>query len=179
MVTSSENSAVTGAAVTLELAKQHLNIEADFTHDDVLIQSYIQAATEEAEGYCGRYLFRQRVYELDGFDVVSVECFAVASVVSVQYLSGETDYTDLPADNYQLDKTDNSTVCITFKGDLPALDYPGDAAVVVTLATACPDTVKSAILLRIGDLYMRREDRGTGTADTAWLSLMRPYRSKF
>jgi hypothetical protein len=32
------------AYTTLELAKQHLNLESDFTDDDALIQQYINAA---------------------------------------------------------------------------------------------------------------------------------------
>jgi hypothetical protein len=174
----------TGTAVTLELAKKHLNIEADFTDDDELIGVYIDAAVQDAENYTGHPLFQIVKVYLNNFLLpLVIPAFADASVTEVTYAvdnGGVVTYEVLPEVNYQLSKLNNSAVDLVFKGDdLPALLPDNDKAVIVELATSCPSKVKAGILLRIGDLYLRREDRATGSSSTAVLDLWRDYRSNW
>jgi hypothetical protein len=178
MVTAVEIYPMDGEAVTLERAKRHLNIEPDFVLFDETVTEQRDAATVEAETYCGP-LFQQYVVNLDGFDAVELCCAATAVVVSVKYLSGETDYTTLDAANYYLTRVNNNKVRLAFKGALPELEFPGDAAVVATINSSCPAPVAAGILLRIGDLFARREDRNAESSGTAVMNLWRPYRKSY
>lgn len=163
--------------VTLALAKAHLNIEADFVLDDVLIGVYIAGAVAEAKGSAGHALYQTRVWSLDNFDqVCHGAAFADAVIDKIEVMDSEGAYSDLPEANYWARKVDNYRMELNFIGDdLPELPE-NDAAVKVTITTTCPDDVISGILLRIGDMYLRREDRSTGDASTAVQNLWRPYR---
>lgn len=167
----------TGTAVTLERAKQHLNIEEDFTMDDELIQEYIDAAQASCENYIGRPLYENRVYYPDGFVDFEFEAWATAAV-TVQYAVEDeegTGYDELPSANFIVNAA-KSTAKIRFTGGLPELIEGATRPVKVLVATACPKPVASAILLVVGDLYARREDRGEVGHNSAANSLCRPYK---
>jgi hypothetical protein len=183
MITENEIIPATGEAVTLEQAKQHLNIDADFTLDDALITVYRDAALNEAETFTGHALFQDRIWWLDNFDTVEACCFAKAAITAIQYVTGENEeglvYENLPEENYRFFKVTNDAVKLEFVGTLPVLVLENDNNVKVTFSTTCPDAVRVGMLLRIGDFYLRREDRGTSSASTAVMDLWRAYRSKY
>jgi len=156
--------------------------DADFTDDDTVIESYLEAAIAWAENYIGRgSLFESRVYNLDNF--TGNNDFLVkadASVTALQYAAyndvEEIEWLDLPVDNYLFSKLNNESCRLWFQGSLPLLPSGLTHSVIVTVAVVCPATVRSAILLRVGDMYIRREDRGEGNNTTIAESLMRAYK---
>jgi hypothetical protein len=169
-----------GTPVTLALAKQHLNLEADFVEQDDLIQVYVDAAGNAAENYVGHALFEDRAYFRCDFADFEFEAWADAAPVSVEYIpSGAEDYTALPAENYAFRKIGASTCAIAFKGTLPEVLVDSETAVKVTISTTCPAAVKNGILLMVGDAFERREDRNLVGNNSAALNLMRPYKKHF
>ena len=84
-------------------------------------------------------------------------------------------YEALEPENFIVNKA-KSTAKIRFTGDLPQLMEGVTRPVKVLVATTCPKPVVSAILLVVGDLYARREDRGEVGHNSAANSLCRPYK---
>lgn len=161
-----------------------LRIEPEYNVDDALITQYVAAATEWAKQYLGRPLAYTLVVDLDAFGVDAVEfgCLPDASLTKIEYVSNEAgEYSVLPADNYTFKQVFNAghTYSVSFRGDLPALPSGNNSAVRIVMACACPEPVRSAILLRLADLYERREDRNVDEASSASVSLMRPYKQNY
>lgn len=64
--------APTGEPVSLAECKSAMNVDADLTADDALIQAYISGAREDVEAYCNRSLLTQQwCLTLDSFMDVS------------------------------------------------------------------------------------------------------------
>ena len=167
--------------ITLEQAKANLNLEADFTEDDALIEGYIEAAQSECVAYICRPLGYALVLDCNNFDGFEVEALDVAALGTVQYLpEGETEYADLPAENVKFQKRYGGNVYqVSFKATdahpLPVLAV-SDAAVRLTVNVTCPASVRQGMLLRITDFYEKREDRGEIGNNSASRSLWRPFR---
>lgn len=87
-------------AVTLDEVKQYLRV--DGTQDDEMLGTYILAATEYLEQYCGRKFITQTAeFHLDGFGRFNDEKLialgeGVHDGYKGDYLSGGADYIDLP-----------------------------------------------------------------------------------
>ncbi len=169
---------ITETPVTLERAKKHLQLESDFTDDDELIQGCIDGAVSDREGYLDRELYEQRVYYPSAFCGFDMEAWADASATVEYAVPNEdegVDYETLPSENYIFRKLGASTCRIDFRGELPVL--PSVARPVrITVNTTCPKAVVAAILLVIGDLYERREDRGGVGNNSAANNLCRNFR---
>ncbi|OIQ16551.1 MAG: hypothetical protein BM557_09560 [Flavobacterium sp. MedPE-SWcel] len=170
--------------VSLDEAKKHLNIEADFEDDDAYIESAIQAAQDDAVNYLNRSLTGVLSLELNDFNAVELQALRDAVVDSIQYLpEGSNEYVDLPTENYTFRRRFIGDINdLAFKSvtgiQLPEL-AEGDAVVKVVINTSCPKAVKQGIYLRIADFYERREDRNGITTNTAALSLWRSYKTQW
>ena len=169
--------------ITLELAKQQLKIESDFTEEDTLIQGYIAAAIEVVENYLGRAIHpRTFTMELDKFDaeIEFAKCWETDAIQELVYYStGETTTTVLDPTVYVL--RNSSTInckLLKFKTITPT-DVRDDAVKItitqgLTVETI-PAPLKQAMLLILSDMYEKRDDREIGVNSSA-NALMRPYR---
>lgn len=171
---------VTVAPVSLALAKKHLNVDADFTDDDEIIQMYIDGACDEAVSVMGRPLAENRVYPRTGFVLFDFTAYAKASVTSVKYAfineDSEIEYATLPVEDYLVRPLNNYTAEISFKGTLPVLPSGVENPVIINVSTECPANVINGILLKVGKAYERREDTTYNVTDTAALNAWRAYR---
>lgn len=169
--------------VTLAIAKKHLKLSASSTSEDDLIQGYIDAATADIQNYINRSInSREFVLEASQFETlpfsVNNDNDAVAKIE--YYAPGETVVTALDVAGYKLRPGDVvGTKSIKFI-DAPVTEKR-DNAVIITInqgytAEDLPTPLKQAILLLIGDMYERREDRGEIGYNRAAYALARPYR---
>lgn len=166
--------------ISLELAKAHLRIEADYTDDDMLIGLQIKAAQKAAENYMQRAVgLRQLVITMDVFQNVVFEGSSNDLIEEVEYYEPDAvDLTVMAQELYKLRKSGLETFEIQFS-ELPEVDNI-EGAVIITVSQGytpeeCPEDIQSAMLLMIGDMYERREDREQGN-NPASVNLMRPYR---
>lgn len=168
--------------VLLAQVKKHLKVDADFTEEDDLIETYIGSAQANAEGYIGKAVGSQKlVIVLPGFEPVIFASSLNDSVEKVEYYpDGSETLEILPEGSYILSKHSLEAWELKFKEPLPAASIRVDA-VKVTIkrgfsSSDCPKPIKQAILLMVGDAYERREDRGEVGYNSASTSLMRQYR---
>jgi hypothetical protein len=89
------------------------------------------------------------------------------------------EYVELPVEKYEVTKSEDEKILITFGEDLPEL-IPGDEAVKVTLisgynANNCPPLIKRALKLMISDFDTYREDRN-GSFETVAYKYLRLYK---
>jgi len=168
-----------GVAVSLELAKKHLNIEADYTEDDDLLNLYIAQGEGFVQGYTGRPLFGTMQYKASGFN--AFEFIGVPKILSttVSYLHlndiGELESIDLPSENFTVVDMNNAML-VNFTGTLPVPVLDNPAAVTVIFSFGPPPEMIGAVLLKVGESYAFRENRPvTGTNDAVY-NLCRNYR---
>jgi len=171
---------VQGEAVSLDLAKKHLNIEADYHDDDELIQGYIASAVDFVEGYTGRPLIFETVYNSVGFKEFCFSAIAKYEGTTIQYIGvndvGESEVLDLPIENYQIDNTRSlSDFIIGYQSPLPVL-FPDIENVIVKVRSGCPAALKHAVLLKVGEAYAFRENRPVNGVNNSVYNLCRNYR---
>jgi len=169
--------------LTLEKGKKQLRIEASYVAEDDTIQSCIDAAQVACQDYINRSIAeRNFIIECDSFsDKETFQRNYENDVIDkVEYYApGATEKTLLPADQYQLRKS-NVIECfdINFLSK-PETDERSDA-VIITIkqgfsTESCPSSILQAIKLRLADFYEIREDRNQGNT-LASNNLLRPYR---
>lgn len=169
--------------LTLEQGKKHLRVEADFTDEDTLIESYIEAAQVACQDFINRSIAeRTFVMELDSFTspITFERNYENDVITKIEYYApGDEELTVLGPSEYQLRKS-NVAECFDIKFvSLPETEKRDDA-VIITLAqgfdtASCPKPILQAIKLRLSAFYDYREDRPQGF-DTASNNLLRPYR---
>lgn len=167
--------------VTLAQAKKQLRIESDFTDEDELIQSYIDASVEASENYMSNHLLKKTMtITLDKFQSsVTFEAFPLRGIASVKYWSSTEEVT-MQDTNYYTTSLNKKQTILHFKTIPDVVDERFDAVTIVinigyATASAIPKPIVQAVKLQISDMYERREDR-PGAILTAAQSLMRPYR---
>ncbi len=168
--------------VSLAKAKKHLRIEPGFTDEDDLIQDYIDAAIVASENFIGGHILeKDMTIKMNAFDnPLSFEAFPLQSVTSVKYfpIDGGDEQT-LDAAKYSLTNASAKVFALRFKETTPATAERFDAVTVVVKignpSGKTPKPIQQAILLQLGDMYERREDR-TEVIATAAMSLLRPYK---
>lgn len=164
--------------VTLDQAKEHLRI--DFDSEDTLIRTYISAARAHCEAYLGYALIDQTIK-------VTFDCFApYLSMMGPLADDGITSVTY--RNSSHVDRTVLATQYTTTSGRnlrlYPATDndWPTDVAttpgpVVVEYAAKADvtDNVRTAILMKITELYENRHDtvKRYPTASEKFLDLER------
>ena len=180
MVINAQFTPETLAVVTLAQAKKQLRIEAAFTDEDELIQSYIDAAVVNCENFIGGHIIPgDLVISYDKFESpVVFEAFPLKTITSVKYFAADVE-TTLAPEKYSLTKQSEKVFKLRFKEDTPSTDKRFDA---VTITIACgfaenaiPKPIIQAIKLQIADMYEIREDRKE-LLSTAAMSLLRPYK---
>jgi uncharacterized phiE125 gp8 family phage protein len=183
MVTDVKFEAVAGfEVISLDKIKKHLRIETSYNDEDDLIQSYLEAAIEASENYMGGHIVeKDMVIKLDSFDSPLVfEAFPLQSIASVKYFyKNEDAQKTMDPSLYALTSANQKVYNLNFKESLPELKTQFDA-VTITLKVGfvngkVPKTIVQAVLLKIGDLYERREDRSE-MISLASQSLLRPYK---
>lgn len=149
--------------VTLDEAKTHLRVTA--TDEDELIFDLIRGATYWAENYTRtRVLTQTWKYFLDKFpgDIIKLPYPPVASVTHVKYYNSSNVQTTLVEDtDYRVD-TDSEPARIEPINAWPAT-Y--DKVIPIEIQFVCgythpdlvEDPIKSAIKLRMADLYENRQ----------------------
>lgn len=159
--------------VTLAEAKSHCRV--DISTDDVLIQTYIDAATEKAQAELQRAIITQtrRVY-LDAFDGDEIELPypKLQSVTSVKYYDANGVLQTLSPGSYFVDdKAIVGSVVLWSGSSWPATaDRPNAVEIEYVCgygaASAVPKCVKVAILHLVAHWYENRETVVTGTIVT-------------
>jgi len=145
--------------VTLAEAKKHLNIENSFTDDDSYITQLIKEATSNAENYIdGDIAFTSNVYTLFDFggSIITIDSSPLILVSAFSYLDSDNNAT--PLDPTDLDimriqeghqkfiiRLENH---ISTTNELTVTFTSG-----YTTAADCPEALKRAVLLQIGDWY--------------------------
>lgn len=174
--------------VTLAKAKKQLRLETSFTEEDTLITDYIDAATEAAQDYLNKKLYKGVLtFECTGF--TNPFLFSQSddndTVASVKYYAKDGDGTMLSTvvdTTYKLRKS-SSIGCkeIKFTEDAPALETRDDAVIIKInqgFAVAdLPKPIYQAIMLMVTSMYEKREDIGEIGNNQASRNLMRPYRN--
>lgn len=175
--------------VTLTEAKAHLKV--DFTEEDTLIEMYIAAARDYAEKYCNRALMTQTI-------VQSINCFPpyrtadpyrkirlyrtpVQELVAIRYVDSEGNDASLDLTKVVLSKIAIPAVISPKSGE----NWPTTAIQVGAIeieytagiadVAKVPPTIKSAVLLLVGEMYERRENF-VKTMPDAVKYLLHPYR---
>lgn len=164
-----------GAAEPVSLTEAKAQLRVDYSADDTLIESLVSAARHDCENYLYTSLIPQRRKAL--FD-----CFGpltmmgpVGSVESVQYLNTDGTLTTLASEEYRV--VEDIVLRIEPVESWPATSG-GKGNVTVTYTTeagAISPVVKTAILLKVGDMYANREDptRAKSTLSNNMLDLER------
>jgi uncharacterized phiE125 gp8 family phage protein len=168
--------------VSLALAKSQLRLESSYTFEDVLIGSYIDAAIKDSENYTGGFI-NPAVVTLNYSEFESeivLEQYPVSSITAVRYLpeDGSAELT-LASDKYELLLKNGKQYTIAFADDLPQTIKNNKAVTIVLAAgltaNTIPPPVIQAVLLKISDMYERREDRMEVPLTIAD-KLLRPYK---
>lgn len=156
--------------ITIEEAKQHLRV--DFDDDDVLIETYVKAATAYAESFMGRSLGDQTWdYTIDAYPADGVlELPRPPLLEVVQFDDGNS-----PSfDDYEVDLA-GSRIYLPVGGTWPTSTLSANVARIrfragyVDLSASpvvgeVPDDIRNAILLIVGSLYAYRETMVIGQA---------------
>lgn len=164
--------------VSLPMAKKHLRIEPAFTDEDDLIAAYIDAAVSYCEMFIGGFLSGTATIKMDDLPLrTKLLLYPVKAITSVSYYpANESTAVTVEPTSYGLMGVDKASY-FNFNTDIPKLFERPDA---VTLEVevgyeTIPKPIVQAVLLMIGDMYERREDRGE-VISTAADKLLRPYK---
>lgn len=170
-----------GEPISLAEAKLHLRV--DFDDDDSLIQVLISAACQAAETLTNRQLITARwrmvldsfpgpslmgvpagqTFTLPGHAVLLPKS-PVASVVEIRYLDMAGAWQVMPAANYTVDSVCEPARITPVFGQIWPIAMPQIGAVSVIFdagygnASAVPEGIKTWIKLRVGSLYVHREE---------------------
>lgn len=181
-------------ALTTTEVKNYLRVDSDA--EDTLIGVLIDAATNMAEHYLGRFLLTTIVEEFydffpvnkigvepfraDGRNIIYLGRGPVQSVSQVKYIDGNGDEQWVDPVNYRVDKVSEPARIMPYNG------WPGSRdtvnAVIVrytcgyTQASDVPANIKMAMLLMIGEMYEKRVD-SVHRLPTASEYLLNPFRA--
>ena len=198
---------VTGPAVTpvsRTEARNHLRLDDDV--DDSLVRAYIQAATDWAENYTGRFLVsRTCQMMLDGarelesplwegmrtgpsnvayLDHIELAAAPVISVESIKYYSDDDTQYTWAASNYFVDTFSEPAKVVLRDGGTYPTDLRAANGLEINFTagygsnpSAVPEAIKVAILQYIAFLYENRGDNEAGMQSPPVLrALLDPYR---
>lgn len=164
--------------ITLEEAKNHLNIDLEYTDEDNLIEMYISAARSYCEQYLG-YPIAQTAYTYKmntfGSSEIELPVSKVISVTSITYVdtTQSPNTQTLSTDVYDLDTGVNPPAVFLKYGQSWPSVRGGRNDVVITFSAGfndsmasprdlddrVPQAIKSAIKLIVGDLWLVRETK--------------------
>lgn len=178
--------------LTVQEVKDYLRVDSDA--EDTLLGVLIDAATEVAQHYLGRFLLTTVVEEFYDFfpvyqtgvdpfrgdrNIVYLSRGPVQSVSSLKYIDGNGDEQTVSADDYRSDLVSEPARIMPEHGWYGTKDTVN--AVIVrytcgyTQASDVPSNIKVALLLIIGEMYEKRVD-SVHRMPTASEHLLNPYR---
>ncbi|MCL4818940.1 MAG: head-tail connector protein [Vicinamibacteria bacterium] len=175
---------------SLEEAKLHLRV--DHAADDELIKLLVTAARQRVEAFTSRALCTQTwTLNLAGFpaDAIEVPLPPLQSVTHIKYVDPAGTLQTWSADEYFVEipsgpTAERARIYPRFDCSYPDTRAQPDAVEVQFVCgygnpDAVPAALRVALLLRLGDLYARRESGVTGpfTETKAEQMLMWPFRS--
>ena len=154
--------------LSLNEAKDHLNIELDDTDNDDYIKTLISTATDSVEQYLHRRLITQTWYlYLDGwwYEHLIIPFGKLQSVTSIKYKDTDGDSTTWSTDDYIVNSdSDPGEIVLGYEKSFPTTTlYPSNP---ITVEFICgygddgndiKENILHAIKLRISDLYEYRE----------------------
>lgn len=150
----------------VNVARQYANL--DDNGDDLVIETMIASATEEAEQETGRSVaLREWELTLDGFPPgeILLSWPPIVEIVSVKYIDPAGVLQTLPDTQYVLDaKTLPGWLIATQGTDWPATANSANAVTVTYRAgygTACPESIRQWICAHVATHYRNRESMGT------------------
>lgn len=153
--------------VTLAQARKQLQLEDDFTEDDALISTYIEAAISEAERIINSEITEKK-FKIQGksfADVLKFNRQKITAVDNFQYKDSEGNLQTIAADNYAIQNVDKFENKIEFNEnyELPKVkEFTPDAVQLsVTVgypANKVPKAIIKNLLLMITDYYEKRMD---------------------
>ena len=169
-------------AVGFERIKKHLRVDLVCTDEDDLIRSFLEAAIEVCENYIGGHIAsKDMVITLDAFDSpLAFEAFPMQSVASVEYYPKDNEIKEtMSSTNYSLTNANSKVFNLRFREQLPELANRFDAVTITVkvgfASGKVPKPIQQAILLKIADMYERRDDRAEVISTTSQ-ALLRPYK---
>lgn len=166
--------------VSLSLAKQQLRIEDEFTQDDDLIQSIIDAAVVASQDYMGcQIVDSDVVVNMDALSKVMLLPVPARSITSLKYFPESGAEITMNVADYKLLQFGKENSIRLIPETVPTTAQRYDAVTITFKSGYAADTVPKpiiqAILLQISDMYDRREDR-VEVPLTASSKLLRPYK---
>ena len=164
--------------VSLELAKKHLRLDAEYEDEDMLVELAIASAITQAENYIERTI-KNSLFEVivDSSDSFVVERKSLNDVLKeVRLLEEGVDSVILPASSSKIVKRGPEHYEVMFNDVNLSPGQTIEVSIEIGFtAESLPKDIISAILLMVGDAYERREDRAQSN-NTAVINLLRPYR---
>ena len=179
-------------ALTVQEVKAYLRVDSDA--EDTLLGVLIDAATQMAESYLGRFLLTTVIEEFYDFfpvyktgvdpfrgdrNIIYLSRGPVQSLASVKYIDGNGDEITVNASDYRTDLVSEPSRIFPEYGWYGTKDTVN--AVIVrstcgyTQASDVPANIKMAMLLMIGEMYEKRMDT-VHRLPTASEYLLNPYR---
>ena len=179
-------------ALTVQEVKDYLRV--DSSDEDTLLGVLIDAATQVAEHYLGRFLLTTVIEEFYDFfpvyktgvdpfrgdrNIVYLSRGPVQSVTSLKYVDGNGDEQTVSTDDYRSDLVSEPARIMPEHGWYGTKDTVN--AVIVrytcgyTQASDVPANIKMAMLLISGEMYEKRVD-SVHRLPTASEYLLNPYR---
>lgn len=147
--------------ISLALAKSHLRVTS--SHEDTLIPTYIAAARDWIENYCGIAIEERTVtFSAPKFEnTMPMPIAPVQSISSVQYKDEDGNTQTLATSVYGYVATDSLSPRIVLLNDQEWPDTAIDPEAVTVTAVvgydSAPAALVSAMLLMIGHLFDNRE----------------------
>ena len=145
--------------VTLSEAKKHLNIETSFTDDDDYITQLIKEATSNAENYIdGDIALTSNVYTLYDFggSVITIDSSPLISVSAISYLDDDGNAQAIDPDDTDVARIQKGWQKFIIRLE-SAISTTDELTVTFTsgytTASDCPEALKRAVLLQIGDWF--------------------------
>ena len=179
-------------ALTVQEVKDYLRVDSNA--EDTLLGVLIDASTQMAESYLGRFLLTTVIEEFYDFfpvyktgvdpfhgdrNIIFLSRGPVQSVASVKYIDGNGHEQTVTASDYRTDLVSEPSRIMPNEGWLGTKDTVN--AVIIrytcgyTQASDVPANIKMAMLLMIGEMYEKRVD-SVHRLPTASEYLMNPYR---
>lgn len=157
--------------VTVTDMKNHSRIDID--DDDVLLDTYIQAAREAVESELKRALITQTYdWYFDGWPSFPLEFpfGKLQSITSIKYYDESDNESTYSSANYQVSTGDPGRVTLKTGSSLPSTTLrPMDGVIIRFVcgygdgAGNVPDSIRAAIQLHAATMYEHRELFVTGT----------------
>lgn len=159
---------ITPAAVSpvaLAVAKEHLRVL--HTAEDDLIQLYIDAATQAAEGYLGFRLINTVIEEVyEQFSDIAYMRFPQTAITSIKYDADDNTEKTVSTDVYTLNTYTIPTMIIRNPNEEWPTDLASKSLPIRVRYTAgfggapsdVPEGIRHAILIILGHMYENRED---------------------